>query len=176
MWKDWKPGNSRAAEIAKSNDFVQHALHKQKIKIPGVEKLNLEHIGKICAEGISKGFGYDKVSSMLQKEMNHPVLTGPNGISLDIAWVICAAAVGEANYERYYELGVEEVDWMGSTDSCPICSLNIGQRVKIGTPFKSGHLFPPCCPNCRCGLNLAEIDFETFDFDASLKKALEEEI
>ena len=173
MWRDWKPGNKRAAEMAIRKSFISEILARQKIEIPGIEQLDLEEVGRVCSEALSRGFSYDKTSKLLQEAIDNPMLRGTDGISLNIAWVVCATAAEEFAYKSFYELGVEEVEWIGSTDNCSICSVNVGQRVKLGSLFKSGHLFPPCCLNCRCSLNLVEIDYVTFDFDASLKKALE---
>jgi len=175
IWKDWKPGNKRAAAMAKRKNFVSEILMRQKIVIPGIEQLDLREVGRVCSDALSKGFGYDKTSKLLQQELNHPILSGSEGISLEIAWVVCATAAEEANYESYYDLGVDEVEWIGSADCCAICTLNIGQKVKVGSPFKSGHLFPPCCLNCRCSTTPAEIDYSTFDFSAALKKVLDQE-
>jgi len=175
MWKDWKPGNKRAAKIANRKHFISEILERQKIEIPGIEQLDLAEVSRVCSDALSKGLGYDQTSKLLQQAIVNPILSGPDGISLNIAWVVCATAGEEAAYESYYDLGVEEVEWVGSTDNCPICSMNMGQRVKVGSPFKSGHLFPPCCLNCRCNLNLVEIDYENYDYGAALLKALDED-
>jgi len=174
IWKDWKPGNKRAAAMAKRKNFVSEILMRQKIVIPGIEQLDLREVGRVCSDALSKGFGYDKTSKLLRQELNHPILSGAEGISLEIAWVVCATAAEEANYESYYDLGVDEVEWIGSADCCAICSLNIGQKVKVGSPFKSGHLFPPCCLSCPCSTTPAEVDYSVFDFSAKLKKELDE--
>ena len=144
-----KSGNNDAVAIVERKGFILEMLDKQKIKIPGIENLDLELLVKVCSKGVAYGWGYEKVAKRLEREIKDPILSGPTGISLQIAWTVCAAAMEERNFNSYVQLGVEQIEWSGDL-CCVVCSKNYGQKVRIGESFNSGHIYPPACRACTC--------------------------
>lgn len=151
MWKDWKPGNPRAAHIARGKNWIGNMLIRHKIDIPGIDSFDLVELGKVSAQALDKGLGPNGFAKLLETEIDNPLLRGPDGISLTIALIVGSAAANAASYNSCIELGVEKVQWIGH-GLCTICSKNIDQIRKIGEEFESGHLFPPACVGCYCGI------------------------
>jgi hypothetical protein len=143
------PDRNDAVEIIERKDFIEEILKKHRISIPGIETLDLEKVIQVCAKGVAFGWGYAKVARRLESEIKDPILVGPEGISLKVAWTLCSAAVEERNYNSFIQLGVEKVKWSAGI-CCEMCTQNDGQVVEVGKEFKSGHLYPPACATCSC--------------------------
>lgn len=157
LWKDWKPGNSRAAHMARGKNWIGDMLSRHKIDIPGIESFDLVELGKVSAQALDGGLGVNRFAKLLETEMDNPLLRGPDGISLTIASIIGSAAANAVSYKSCIELGVEKVQWIGH-GLCAICSKNIDQIRRIGEEFDSGHLFPPACVNCYCSITPVPIE------------------
>jgi len=157
-WKDWKPGNPRAAKLVKGKDWIFKTLDRHKLEIPELKSIDIIELGEVASQALSKGLGTNQFARLLEDKISNPLLHGTDGLSLTLALVLCSAAQNAASYQDMLENGVEEVEWFGH-GICVECLKNNGQRVKIGSPFASGHLFPPACTNCFCSLSPVMPDF-----------------
>ena len=144
-----KSSDNDAVAIVERKDFIEEILERHRISIPGIETLDLEKVIQVCAKGVAFGWGYAKVARRLESEIKDPILVGPEGISLKVAWTLCSATVAERNYDSFIQLGVEKVEWSAGI-CCEMCTQNDGQVVEVGKEFKSGHLYPPACATCSC--------------------------
>ena len=153
-WDSWKPGNASAALLLKPTNAFQSILDNAGITIKGLQKTGINDIGTALADSVSLGYSSKKASKLISSTIADPAR------ALSIAITEQSRAINLATVERYTDMGLEEMEWITS-DPCPICIQNGGQKVRIGQAFNSGDEEPPAHPNCRCALLPVIPDFES---------------
>jgi SPP1 gp7 family putative phage head morphogenesis protein len=131
-----------------------HGLEQAK-EINGTTREYLAKLKEPIAESVRKGESIDKISAMLQKEFDKLSSTRADLI----ARTETMSSVNFGQFAVYDSDGVEEIEWLSSTDKSVRDSHKIsGEKVKIGKKFSNGLLFPgdsqngaakDVC-NCRC--------------------------
>lgn len=69
---------------------------------------------------------------------------------------IWEASDTEEQLQRFRDAGVARLRWSthaSQTGTCPLCEMNDGEVVRVGTRFKSGHFIPQCHVNCQCSID-----------------------
>lgn len=152
-WDAWKPGNASASLLLKPTGAFQLILDGAGITIKGLNKSSINDIGTALADSVSLGYSSKKASKLISSVISDPAR------ALSIAITEQSRAINLATKERYTDAGLEEMEWITS-DPCPICIQNGGQKVRIGQAFNSGDEEPPAHPNCRCALLPVIPEFE----------------
>jgi SPP1 gp7 family putative phage head morphogenesis protein len=144
-WSTWKPGDEVAALLLKPPKAFTRMLERAGITIKEMTNTTLRDIGNSIGEAIALGLTAKQSAKLINRTIADP------SRALMIAITEQNRAISYATVNRYREAGLEQMEWLTS-DPCPTCALNEGQKIQIGSTFNSGHTQPPAHPHCRCTL------------------------
>lgn len=149
-WSKWKPGNRSASALLDAKGALKQILKERDITISGVWRTKVDRVGSILAEGLDKGWSYDKMAREINLEIKSP------RHALAIAKTEGARAQVIASRQSYQDAGVTKFEWV-TADPCELCS-DCEEEARGGVPFGyeftlgDGITEPPAHPECRCDI------------------------
>ena len=166
-WDTWKPGNPAAAALLKPPGGLEKLLNGIKIKSLDMKKTSYDLLGSRLADGIAIGASPNQLADMIESSLSSPER------ALTIALTEGSRAANQAATDSFQALGVEQIEWVSAEPEDEDCDIG-GETVNVGEEFSNGLTADdiPVHPNCRCTTTPAEINWDTFDFGASLDAAL----
>lgn len=144
-WDNWKPGDAATATLLRPPKAFQELLGRARVTIKDLDQTGYDRVGTALADSIEQGLSDTRAAKLINDAIGSPAR------ALSIAITETNRAMSYGAISRYKAAKLEQMEW-ATSDPCPICAMNSGAKVNIGSTFPSGAEMPPAHPHCRCAI------------------------